>query len=188
MTEWAKAVIDSKKVMAVPIMTHPGIEMIGRRVIDAVSDGEVHFNAVRALAGRYDTAAATVIMDLTVEAEAFGADIAFEPDEVPAVRGPHAQQRRRHSPSAGAVAQRRPRAGISQGQPACRPCHNRPPRAGRMYRTFLACRPSLRHVGDYDSDISEPRGCRHAARQVYRLHPEILHRAEEDGRQRRCHG
>ena len=23
MTEWAKAVIDSKKVMAVPIMTHP---------------------------------------------------------------------------------------------------------------------------------------------------------------------
>lgn len=87
MTEWAKAVIDSKKVMAVPIMTHPGIEMIGRRVIDAVSDGEVHFNAVRALAGRYDTAAATVIMDLTVEAEAFGADIAFEPDEVPAVRG-----------------------------------------------------------------------------------------------------
>ena len=87
MTEWAKAVIDSKKVVAVPVMTHPGIEMIGRRVIDAVSDGEVHFNAVRALAGRYDTAAATVIMDLTVEAEAFGADIAFEPDEVPAVRG-----------------------------------------------------------------------------------------------------
>ncbi|MEF2620755.1 MAG: hypothetical protein U0M48_01230, partial [Xylanibacter rarus] len=61
MTEWAKAVIDSKKVMAVPIMTHPGIEMIGRRVIDAVSDGEVHFNAVRALAGRYDTAAARLL-------------------------------------------------------------------------------------------------------------------------------
>lgn len=87
MTEWVKAVISSRKVAALPIMTHPGIEMTGRRVIDAVSDGEVHFNAVRALAERYDTAAATVIMDLTVEAEAFGADIAFELDEVPAVRG-----------------------------------------------------------------------------------------------------
>lgn len=87
MTEWVKAVISSRKVAALPIMTHPGIEMTGRRVIDAVSDGEVHFNAVRALAERYDTAAATVIMDLTVEAEAFGTDIAFEPDEVPAVRG-----------------------------------------------------------------------------------------------------
>ena len=62
-------------------------ELIGKRVVDAVSDGRVHADAVKALADKYPTAAATVIMDLTVEAEAFGADIVMEPDEVPAVRG-----------------------------------------------------------------------------------------------------
>ena len=87
MTEWMRSLIADSRVAAVPIMTHPGIELIGKRVVDAVSDGRVHADAVKALADKYPTAAATVIMDLTVEAEAFGADIAMEPDEVPAVRG-----------------------------------------------------------------------------------------------------
>ena len=87
MTEWMRSLTADRRVAAVPIMTHPGIEMIGRHVVDAVSDGRVHADAVKALAGKYPTAAATVIMDLTVEAEAFGADIVKEPDEVPAVRG-----------------------------------------------------------------------------------------------------
>ena len=87
MTEWMRSLIAGGRVAAVPIMTHPGIELIGRRVVDAVSDGRVHADAVKALAAKYPTAAATVIMDLTVEAEAFGAGIVKEPDEVPAVRG-----------------------------------------------------------------------------------------------------
>ena len=36
---------------------------------------------------KYPTAAATVIMDLTVEAEAFGAEIVFPENEVPSVVG-----------------------------------------------------------------------------------------------------
>ena len=87
MTEWMRSLVADKRTAAVPIMTHPGIELIGKRVVDAVSDGRVHADAVKALADKYPTAAATVIMDLTVEAEAFGADIVMEPDEVPAVRG-----------------------------------------------------------------------------------------------------
>ena len=87
MTKWMRSLIADSRVAAVPIMTHPGIELIGKRVVDAVSDGRVHADAVKALADKYPTAAATVIMDLTVEAEAFGADIVMEPDEVPAVRG-----------------------------------------------------------------------------------------------------
>ena len=87
MTEWAARLVADRRVAAVPIMTHPGIELTGRTVLEAVSDGRVHADAVKALADRYPSAAATVIMDLTVEAEAFGADIAFERDEVPAVRG-----------------------------------------------------------------------------------------------------
>lgn len=87
MKQWAQHLIDDQKIAAVPIMTHPGIDMTGKRVLDAVSNGNVHFEAIKALADHYPTAAATVIMDLTVEAEAFGAEIAFDDDVVPAVIG-----------------------------------------------------------------------------------------------------
>ena len=87
MKQWAQQLIADQKIAAVPIMTHPGIDMTGKRVLDAVSNGNVHFEAIKALADHYPTAAATVIMDLTVEAEAFGAEIAFDDDVVPAVMG-----------------------------------------------------------------------------------------------------
>jgi uroporphyrinogen decarboxylase len=70
-----------------PIMTHPGIEMIGKRVIDAVTDGEVHFRAIKAIADTFPVAASTMIMDLTVEAEAFGSTLTFSEYEVPTVTG-----------------------------------------------------------------------------------------------------
>lgn len=73
------------KRIAMPIMTHPGIEYIGKRVVDAVTDGDVHFEAIRSVVERYNMAACTVIMDLTVEAEAFGAKIDFPEHEVPHV-------------------------------------------------------------------------------------------------------
>lgn len=86
MKEWAASVIRQKERIAIPIMTHSGIEMIGKRVLDAVTDGEVHYQAIKALADKYPSAAATtVIMDLTVEAEAFGAKIHFDENEVPTV-------------------------------------------------------------------------------------------------------
>ena len=70
---------------AMPIMTHPGIDIIGKKVIDAVTRGEVHFEAIRAMATHFPTLAATMMMDLTVEAEAFGCGISFAEDEVPTV-------------------------------------------------------------------------------------------------------
>ena len=75
-------------VPVMPIMTHPGIELIGRRVIDAVTDGQVHSDAVLALRRAYpQSVASTTIMDLSVEAQAFGAEIVFEDDSVPTVTG-----------------------------------------------------------------------------------------------------
>lgn len=87
MKEWINEVIRMKEVVAMPIMTHPGIEMIGKTVRDAVTDGQVHYEAIKALCDKYPTASATVIMDLTVEAEAFGAEIVFPVNEVPSVTG-----------------------------------------------------------------------------------------------------
>ena len=87
MAVWATEIMKSGKREALPIMTHPGIEILGKTVREAVTDGAVHAAAVEAVAKRYPAAAATVIMDLTVEAEAFGAEVVFPEDEVPSVVG-----------------------------------------------------------------------------------------------------
>lgn len=87
MKEWINQVIQNKETLAIPIMTHPGIEFIGKTVRNAVTDGQVHYEAIKALCDKYPAAAATVIMDLTVEAEAFGAEIIFPENEVPSVSG-----------------------------------------------------------------------------------------------------
>lgn len=85
MKKWIEQVMASEKRIALPIMTHPGIEYIGKTVREAVTDGEVHFAAIKALAERFPSAASTVIMDLTVEAEAFGAPILIADEEIPTV-------------------------------------------------------------------------------------------------------
>jgi len=85
MKNWIADVINNPKRIAIPILTHPGIEMVGKTVKEAVTDGNVHAKAIIALNERYPAAASTVIMDLTVEAEAFGCDIGFADDEVPNV-------------------------------------------------------------------------------------------------------
>jgi len=68
-------------------MTHPGIEQNGNTVREAVSNGKVHADAVVKLTQNYRSVAACTIMDLTTEAEAFGAEIAFSDEAVPAVVG-----------------------------------------------------------------------------------------------------
>ncbi len=85
MKQWVADVIRQRQVTALPVMTHPGIEMNGHTVREAVSNGRVHYEAVMTLTKRYNSVAAATIMDLTTEAEAFGAEIAFSDEAVPAV-------------------------------------------------------------------------------------------------------
>lgn len=87
MRSWIGSVISGSERIAVPIMTHPGIELTGRSVKQTVSDGHTHFEAIKALNERYPAAACTTIMDLTVEAEAFGAEVRFPDDDIPTVVG-----------------------------------------------------------------------------------------------------
>ena len=46
MKQWVADVIRQKEVLAVPVMTHPGIEQNKHTVREAVSDGRVHAEAV----------------------------------------------------------------------------------------------------------------------------------------------
>ena len=87
MQSWLPSILKSEKRIAMPFMTHPGIEIIGKSVKQAVSDGQVHFQAIKAVSEHFKTTACTVIMDLTVEAESFGAGINLTDNEVPTVVG-----------------------------------------------------------------------------------------------------
>lgn len=87
MKQWVADIIHQKEVTAMPVMTHPGIELNGNTVREAVSKGKVHAEAVIKLTQAYQSVAACTIMDLTTEAESFGAEIAFGDEAVPAVVG-----------------------------------------------------------------------------------------------------
>lgn len=84
---WIESVKSSQKLLAVPVMTHPGIEALGYSVKQAVSSGEVHYKALEYLASNLPADAVTAIMDLTLEAEAFGASINMPEEEIPTITG-----------------------------------------------------------------------------------------------------
>lgn len=88
MNKTISKILNTDRISVMPIMTHPGIELIGKKVIDAVKDGQTHYEAVMALRKRFpQSVASTTIMDLSMEAEAFGANIVFDDNEVPTVSG-----------------------------------------------------------------------------------------------------
>ena len=87
MRTWIDSVLQSRKRLAIPVMTHPGIALRGNTVLATVTNPRLHFEAVQAVAQTYPTGASTMIMDLSVEAQAFGAEVRFGDNEVPSVVG-----------------------------------------------------------------------------------------------------
>lgn len=85
--EWVEDTLKSKRRRAIPIMTSPGIELCGHTLKEAVTDGDIHAEAILKLNEKYDADASTAIMDLTVEAEAMGAQVVFADNEIPNVVG-----------------------------------------------------------------------------------------------------
>lgn len=85
MIEWKDSLIRSGNKQAMPIVTYPGLQLTGKRVIDLVTNGEVQAECIEILADKFPSAAGVMIMDLSVEAEAFGAAIRFSENEIPAV-------------------------------------------------------------------------------------------------------
>jgi uroporphyrinogen decarboxylase len=87
MNEWQDALKEKSKSQAMPVMTYPGLDLVGKGILDAVTDGDVHAACIIALSRKYPSAAATSIMDLSVEAETFGSPISFSNDDVPTITG-----------------------------------------------------------------------------------------------------
>jgi len=83
MKRWLKEAPSLRKAM--PILSYPGVQLTGDSVNDLVHDRELQIKCMQAVAARWDTLAAVSLMDLSVEAEAFGSPIRFSADEVPTV-------------------------------------------------------------------------------------------------------
>ena len=86
MKQWLQDLPESGKPL--PLLSFPGIRFLGDvNVRQMVCDSALQAACMKAVADRVDAAAAVSFMDLSVEAEAFGAGILFYDDDIPAVVG-----------------------------------------------------------------------------------------------------
>lgn len=87
MKQWVTDYLNAPAKKAIPILSFPGIQLIGHTVEELVKDGHLQALCMKAVADRYDAGAAVSLMDLSVEAEAFGAEVLYSRDEVPTMHG-----------------------------------------------------------------------------------------------------
>ena len=77
----------SEQHRGLPILSFPAAQKLGVTVEQLVKDSALQADAMEIIATQTETMAAVSLMDLSVEAEAFGAKVQFFTDEVPAVVG-----------------------------------------------------------------------------------------------------
>ena len=82
---WQIARSDKKR--ALPILSFPAAQKMHTTVEQMVTSAQLQAEAMKIVAEQTDTLAAVSLMDLSVEAEAFGASVHFSEDEVPVVVG-----------------------------------------------------------------------------------------------------
>ncbi len=87
MKQWAADVLAVPRKKAVPVLSFPCVQLLGVTVRDLIYDSGLQAKGMKLVADRCDTGAAVSMMDLSVEAEAFGASIHVADDEVPTVVG-----------------------------------------------------------------------------------------------------
>lgn len=84
MKEKVKKLLQNKD-KTVPILSFPSTQLLGISVNELISSADRQVEGMVAIAQRTNIGASLNMMDLSVEAEAFGAKIRFSDDEVPTV-------------------------------------------------------------------------------------------------------
>lgn len=85
MREWLRELPKAGK--AFPILSFPSVSLLGCSVRELISDSTSQARGMAEVAARCNTAASVSLMDLSVEAECFGAEVRFSDDEVPTITG-----------------------------------------------------------------------------------------------------
>ncbi|MBK7257265.1 MAG: uroporphyrinogen decarboxylase family protein [Ignavibacteriae bacterium] len=83
----AQRILTSSHRLAMPVLTFPGASLVGTTVRGMVTDADAQAAAELALHSKYATPFLMSAMDLSVEAEEFGASIQMDDWEIPTVIG-----------------------------------------------------------------------------------------------------
>ena len=87
MRAWMDAWRDAPVKKSMPVLSFPSISLLGITVKELINDSRLQAKGMKLIADRVDSAASVSMMDLSVEAEAFGSKIVVSDDEVPTVVG-----------------------------------------------------------------------------------------------------
>jgi len=87
MKKWLADLASAEEKKALPILSFPSVSLLGVSVRELISSSDLQAKGMQAVAECVDSAAAVSLMDLSVEAECFGAEVRFADDEVPTVIG-----------------------------------------------------------------------------------------------------
>ena len=87
MKSWLADVVSQTKRKAFPILSFPSVSLLGVSVRELISDSSLQARGMKLVADKTDSLASVSFMDLSVEAECFGAKIIVSDDEVPTVKG-----------------------------------------------------------------------------------------------------
>ena len=84
MKKLVKSLLENK-ARTLPILSFPSTQLLGISVNELIRNAENQAKGMKAIMDRCNMGAALNMMDLSVEAEAFGSKVKFEENEVPAV-------------------------------------------------------------------------------------------------------
>lgn len=87
MKAWRQALLEAPHKKPMPVLSFPAVQLMGITVKDLISSSDHQAKGMALIAQHTDASASVSLMDLSVEAEAFGATIRVSDDEVPTVTG-----------------------------------------------------------------------------------------------------
>lgn len=87
MKNWIDEQKNADKKTALPILSFPCVSLLGITVSELISDSNMQAKGMKMVADKTKSAASVSLMDLSVEAQCFGATIRISDDEVPTVVG-----------------------------------------------------------------------------------------------------
>lgn len=87
MKQWIYDLRDEQTKRALPILSFPSVQLMNTTVRELISSADMQAEGMKRIANRLNSAASVSMMDLSVEAEAFGSSVTVTDHEIPAVTG-----------------------------------------------------------------------------------------------------
>lgn len=87
MAAWIKNQFGTGYKKAMPVLSFPCVSLMNISVKELIGDSDLQAKGMKLVAERCPSSASVSMMDLSVEAEAFGSTVEFSDDEVPSIIG-----------------------------------------------------------------------------------------------------